>query len=367
MEFKININQQEIPILDYSFSYDKKKVISDNTDLEKTKNKISEISLEKWKKLRKSYNVYDFECNNVINRAFYKLWEINSKYKLYEKPQPVILHLAEAPGGFIQSSLFLTTNQKKTVIDEEGYISVSKHHPSQIVTMSLKNTPKSTLSNYHNKILKKNVFITYGEDNTGNITNLKNLDFIDSVIGKKFDIITADGGFDEGSLYNNKEELHYNLILSEIYGAINYNNHNGHFVLKMFDTFTETSIQLLYLLSLYYESIIVYKPKTSRPTNSEKYIICKNFKKETSFHNEILFFIKDLSNKFKEEQGKVMFFTLFKIPDYFTEQIINLNIYFKNNQIKTINKMLSMHNSTKSLPISKFTEWSKEFNFNFNQ
>jgi cap1 methyltransferase len=48
-------------------------------------------------------------------------------------------------------------------------------------------------------------------------------------------------------------------------------------VVKVFDILTETSIQLIYLLFSFYKEVYIYKPKTSRPTNSEKYIICKYF------------------------------------------------------------------------------------------
>jgi hypothetical protein len=137
-----------------------------------------------------------------------------------------------------------------------------------------------------------------------------------------FYLITADGGFDEGTDFNNKEQLHYSLILNEISAAIRLQKLNGHFILKMFDIFTETSIHLLYLLSLCYENIYIYKPKTSRPTNSEKYIICKNFKLDDEKRNEIV--EKLVLPKLKKDL--YMSFELFdEIPDYFIENIRGIN------------------------------------------
>jgi 23S rRNA U2552 (ribose-2'-O)-methylase RlmE/FtsJ len=394
MEFILNLENTP-PLFSYSVkSSDFKKLITDNTDLEDTKNKINKIPLDEWKKLRKLYNPYDFDaddCLQVINRAFYKLWEINSKYNIYGNSNTnpsLILHLAEAPGGFLQSSLYLTTKKDTVYTDDEGFTCKKRFIKPNIVTMSLnkKEQPNKSLSSYHNKILKSNVFITYGADNTGDITNLNNIDFIKKFVENKvkksnltsfFDIITADGGFDEGSFYNNKEELHYNLILSEIYAAINNNKEDGHFVLKMFDTFTESSVHLLYLLSLYYENIIIYKPKTSRPTNSEKYIICKNFKNiEKTIHTQINTMIKELSIEFRGSYQ--LFFTLFKIPENFIKQIDEINKDLKNNQINTINNILSIYESEKSDLIyrtktsvassktrthTSFLKWSEEFNF----
>jgi 23S rRNA U2552 (ribose-2'-O)-methylase RlmE/FtsJ len=52
----------------------------------------------------------------------------------------------------------------------------------------------------------------------------------------------------------------------------------GHFVLKVFDTFSSSMIELMYLLTYLYEEVSITKPLTSRPANSEKYILCTKFK-----------------------------------------------------------------------------------------
>ena len=49
-------------------------------------------------------------------------------------------------------------------------------------------------------------------------------------------------------------------------------------IIKIFDTFTPLTIKLLYLVSTLYNNVYIYKPLTSRPANSEKYIIAKGFK-----------------------------------------------------------------------------------------
>ena len=52
---------------------------------------------------------------------------------------------------------------------------------------------------------------------------------------------------------------------------------SGSFILKMFDCFMQHSIDLLYILSSFYDKVYVMKPHTSRYANSEKYIVCKGF------------------------------------------------------------------------------------------
>ena len=46
-------------------------------------------------------------------------------------------------------------------------------------------------------IVHKKLCITYGKDNTGNINNWENIDYIESLSNQKFYLVTADGGFDE--------------------------------------------------------------------------------------------------------------------------------------------------------------------------
>ena len=46
----------------------------------------------------------------------------------------------------------------------------------------------------------------------------------------------------------------------------------GHFVCKVFDMFTPFSVGLFYLLYRCFDEVCIFKPVTSRPANSERYI-----------------------------------------------------------------------------------------------
>jgi 23S rRNA U2552 (ribose-2'-O)-methylase RlmE/FtsJ len=50
----------------------------------------------------------------------------------------------------------------------------------------------------------------------------------------------------------------------------------GSFILKIYDCGFELTRQLILLLALYY-SVKIVKPVTSRPGNSEKYLLCEHF------------------------------------------------------------------------------------------
>ena len=336
-----------------------------NNRLNDHRNKIDKINAETWKKIRWYINYYDFLVKDpIINRAFYKYWEIINMFDIFKDytEDDVIFHCAEAPGGFIQgTNIFLQLDgkrkieeKKQDVIDKDGFIQVKSKRKQKdkkkykIFTISLnKDLPQYktyNLPSYNKRIINNNICISYGKDNTGDINNLENINYIKNSMHDKSYLITADGGFDEGNDFNNKEQLHYYLILNEIYAAIAVQKENGHFILKVFDIFTNTSIHLLYLLSLLYSDVFIYKPKTSRPTNSEKYIICKNFKCNSDILNNVTNIIYELSNSLKfMKKNKYNSFELFdKIPDEFIYKIKNVNNYYVDKQCKFLETAIKL-------------------------
>jgi cap1 methyltransferase len=217
----------------------------------------------------------------------------------------------------------------------------------KIYTISLnKDLPKYrtyNLPSYNKNIINKHIHISYGKDNTGDINNLENINFIGQKVGSlnSFYLITADGGFDEGNDFNNKEQLHYFLILNEIYSTVALQKAQGCFILKVFDIFTETSIHLMYLLNTLYESVYVYKPKTSRPTNSEKYIICKNFNADSTYVEKVRLLLLKLSEFLKKKDLKYATFSLFQeIPESFIEKVKNCNNILIDKQCLYLNKAI---------------------------
>jgi len=375
-----------------------------NILLNNYRNKIDKINPETWKKIRWYINYYDFLVKDpIINRAFYKYWEIINIFQIfkdYNTEEDAIFHCAEAPGGFIQgTNIFLqldhVNEQQKTIVHEEnnypdsdGFIQVKSKRKQKniknykIYTISLnKDLPQYknyNLPSYNKRVINKNICISYGRDNTGDINNLENINYIKNCINKVY-LITADGGFDEGTDFNNKEQLHYYLILNEIYSAIALQKQSGHFILKVFDIFTNTSMHLLYLLSLLYEDVFIYKPKTSRPTNSEKYVICKNFKCEQDTLDKITNVIFELSKTLKSmKKNKYNSFELFEeIPLEFINRVKHINNYYIDRQCTFLEKAIKLCENTNfiddyenqlnsSLEERKntFKQWENKYNLN---
>jgi hypothetical protein len=92
------------------------------------------------------------------------------------------------------------------------------------------------------------------------------------------DIVTADGGFDFSVDFNHQESMATQLVLCEVFYALAIQKPGGSFILKIFDVFHKATVDILYILSYYYNNVSIMKPYTSRIANSEKYVVCQGFK-----------------------------------------------------------------------------------------
>jgi len=174
-------------------------------------------------------------------------------------------HLAEGPGGFIEALANTRKNPEDvyigmTIIDDENEQNVPGWKKSE---QFLKNN--------------KNVTIELGEDGTGNILSMQNFLYCRTKYGSSMDLITADGGFDFSMDFNSQERNISKLLFAQTCYALCLQKMKGNFILKIFDCFIEHTVDLLYILSAFYEKVYITKPQTSRYANSEKYIVCKNF------------------------------------------------------------------------------------------
>lgn len=116
---------------------------------------------------------------------------------------------------------------------------------------------------------------------------------------------------------------------------------NGNMVLKIFDIFHESTIDLIYILSIYFKKTAIVKPFTSRAANSEKYIICKNFIGISDTDLKKLYDIVNELAIISRQNKNVKRIISNKIPDDFIKLISANNIYFISKQIKSLIKGIS--------------------------
>lgn len=99
--------------------------------------------------------------------------------------------------------------------------------------------------------------------------------------GRGVNFVMADGGFSVEGTELFQEVLSKRLYLCQFLCGLNNTKTGGHFVCKLFDCFTQFTVSLIYLMYLSFDSICIFKPNTSRPANSERYLVCKNKKSST--------------------------------------------------------------------------------------
>ena len=154
------------------------------------------------------------------------------------------------------------------------------------------------------------------------------------------DIVTADGGFDFSTDFNNQEKQACNLIFAEICFAILTQKQGGTFIIKFFDIFNMASIDLIYILSCFYGVVSITKPCTSRSANSEKYIVCENFKySDTSEYFKVIY---SIFNRYDLKKTDIKRFISIPIPVHFLNKIKEINYLLGQHQIENINNTIEL-------------------------
>lgn len=247
------------------------------------KNRITCHHLERnWDHYKKYINQYEsiyspsFQYPSVslyrpVSRSFFKLCEILHEFDIGMSTSPVCaVFLAEGPGGFVEAFARYRTHHNIAKSDQYHAITLSPGLNHNVPKWRL--SPAIKLANDGGAD-----FINAYE---GDICDIQGtLDpFITSVGKNKAHFITADGGFDFSQNFNCQEERAVQLVASQIYAAIEMQHVGGTFILKIYDVHTIEMVKLLSVLYQTYEKIAFIKPYTSRPANSEKYVVCMNFK-----------------------------------------------------------------------------------------
>ena len=291
--------------------------------------KIDTCPSKQWEEFKKLLNPYELiytsskKRNNIckinpVSRSYFKLHEMINVYSLLEDEINCAC-LAEGPGGFINC------------------LNNPKYNIQRVYGITLISDDKS-IPYWNQGILnnKMNIIIN-GKNNNGDLYDYENIvEFIKTVGENKCHLVTADGGFDYSKNYNLQENDSYRLIFCEIYLSLNIQKTNGNFIIKIFDLFNYKTQQLIYFLYNHYQHIEIYKPLTSRLSNSEKYIICLGYKGCPK--NDLDIFKKNFENYDK---------LWIDVPKSFLDNLNNYNELYVSSQIQKIEEILDMINKKK--------------------
>lgn len=287
---------------------------------------------------------FDNVTLNIVSRAFYKIWEMMMLFDPVPKKGALIsAHLAEAPGSFVQSLMYYREKFYKDHAKDEHY------------TISLEDQDVPAFKKDFRRVYPK---VKIYEQDGGDLTTRQSIVGFEK-FSKKADLVTADGGF-TWTNENYQEQEAFRLILGEIIANFKIQNTGGTFILKIFETYTDISIKFMAILSATYDETFLFKPYTSRPSNSEKYIVCRGFKGVSNkFIETLLTLLEDMNRHHDLDQRIAEFIPDFVMPENYINTFTFASTRLTATQFAAINKMVDFVNSNEYYG-SQFQRFLKE-------
>lgn len=259
----------------------------EHTQLNELKQRITpHEETQHWETMKKISNAYELIYTHEaphfppsvamikpLSRSFFKMiemLEVSQFFQTLPKQQMTIRsgHVAEGPGGFIEA------------LSERG--SLHKKPLQKALAMTLKPTNGNVPGwRRAHSFLQKHpeVIISYGRDGTGDIYKTENQQSFLEQAGGRIHVFTADGGFDFSEDYSTQEENVYPLLIASAKIGLQALVPGGLFIIKLFDVFGFPTQFLLRIITSCFKDWTLYKPVTSRPCNSERYLICRGFRR----------------------------------------------------------------------------------------
>lgn len=293
----------------------------------------------------------------IMSRGFYKLWELVLLFDLIptDTNNFISVHLAEGPGSFMQGTILFRDKliSKGFHTNKDRAYGVTLHSENDLVPEL-----ETEFINYYNnggneRIIKHKTYTIARSENSkkkdnGNLTSPKTIVNFGKTLGDdKANFITADGGFVWKNENVQEQEAMY-LLLGQICAAVRIQEKGGNFVLKIYESYTVSTVKLISILNDIYSEVYITKTNMSRPSNSEKYIVCKNFKLDNEMAEKMSDSLLDIVEKFKNHSENNYIHDIYNkyIP---SNNIINVirsaNIEITNTQIKIINEIVNYKNS----------------------
>lgn len=249
------------------------------TELLNAKNKLDRIDRDTYLKARSICNPFEEIGRSIFqNRAAVKMANLDALFDwMFTEPTSDVACFADicgGPGGFSEYVLWRTKNTIKGF----GF------------TLRGRNDFKLDISP---KIFDR----YYGFRNNGNILDPKNILSLKSYImqsthGTGVNFMMADGAFhvyDE----NMQEIIFKQLYLCQCLVGLWIVRDGGNAVIKLFDCFTKFTVGLIFLMYKCFGEICIVKPNSSRPGNSERYLVCKNKKANLNIIQQFLMHVNN--------------------------------------------------------------------------
>jgi len=257
--YEINMEQVEFSKKPSRLS----KSLIDTTDIYKElvilKSKIS--SCKSWDKWVKLINVYDKVPNvakSMNTRNYYNILEILRYSNIDNLSVNKSIHLGVSSASSLKAVKYFFPKVDWSIYQYKEPYPESKHGKIVEELESVKNENGYSRVNY----LSEDYYF---------------IDEINEIKEKDNDLIIVDPSIDTKHDPESQEQLTFYYIFLYITLALRIQKLDGCLIVKIYDSYTRPTCQLVSYLGNFYSEINIIKPRTSRSSSSEKYIIAKKY------------------------------------------------------------------------------------------
>lgn len=321
--------------------------------LNKEKNKFDELSIKEYDTLLKRNNPY-YELVRIlkqkleskfITNAYIKMRELIVKFSDKLTFTNSVL-VAELPGSFI--------------LCLERFCKERNLQYSWLANSYLGDKKNDYLSDQFGLLKKYPDKWLLGAFGNGDITRLDNIRSIIQdarYIHRNINFVSGDAKVitkdDKGNTNWDTEEIdNIPVITCEIILSIYLLDVGGSAIIKIFSFCERQSQASIYLCIENFEEVYLVKPLTSRPANSEAYLVCCNKKKQILFDDDIIYGIRD------DPFISIDFLNGIDMPDSFISLLYNTQRELIESQITSLNEAMLLEE--KPYDNSIIETWIKE-------
>lgn len=356
--------QQDFPDYDYSFPrfQDLKKKLNATKDkldkyyanIHKSKKYETVTNLTRpLSKLRGPSGLIASEYGaEVVSNAWLKMYELCvfcnemfGKIARSRNKQLNSVHFAEAPGNFVLAINHYLRN----------------HYPVSWRWMAnsyreLYSGSSFYLTDHHGMIKKYPKQWFYGADGDGDITSSANIrSFVHQINThiphkEKIHLATSDVKYAPKQMnYSEEERINIPVHFGQILSVLKVLDKGGCMIIKELTFYEPMSISLLFLLSNCFEQLLIVKPETSRPFNSEVYLVGIGYKDNLSSAQldnlyQVLTYIREMND------GKSVpaLFRKQDIPTTFMKRLYHISSRLAHSQINALNTNIKTYEQYKT-------------------
>ncbi|KAH8277656.1 hypothetical protein KR018_003248, partial [Drosophila ironensis] len=276
-----------------------------------------------------------------VTVAWCKMFECLHRYPLLPGPVVNSVHLCEAPGAFMAAlNHYLHSSYDENEIQWRWRsTTLNPYYEGN----SLKEMVADDRFIFHT--LENWLF---HEDLTGNLLSVANIEHLAGKCAESFqgkvDLVTADGSIDCAAQPDCQEEIVVRLFFAEVLAALKILSKGGSLLVKMFTLFEACSVSLLYMLNCVFQQVEIFKPATSKRGNSEVYIVCLKYKKDSPGLERVL---AEIQTKLAHPNDTMLMplFAKSQIPEDFLKQHEDACRLFANWQASAIEKSIYAYES----------------------